>query len=115
MNVEAGASIPTIIDVMDAVTRRVANLAFNPPEDEVDEVTGAIAEAYGSAFGKNADLSTLIIYGRACHALADSYRARGNADNASLYHAIGQDMLARALEAVENLTVQTLDIVGGRQ
>lgn len=111
-----GSSIPTILDVMEAVSARLTDAVLDPTNpEELDAVTGAIAQVYGGGASTEAELSNLIIYARGCHEMAAVYRQQGNEDNADLYHAIGQDMLTKALFAVENLTVQSLDILGGRQ
>lgn len=112
----AGAAIPTLIDVMEAVSARLTGAVLDPTNpDEVDAVTGAIAQVLGGGASTDDELSNLIIYARGCHEMAAVYRAQGNDEDAGLYHAIGQDMLTKALFAVENLTVQGLDILGGRQ
>jgi hypothetical protein len=92
---------PTPVDVLESVRASA-----------VESVSGGDIESFADAFAKvftsnplEADqpdiaLLNLIAYAGAAFAVCKVYRAHGNDDQANLLHAMGQDLLAQALDTL---------------
>jgi hypothetical protein len=94
-------SFPTLVDVLDAV-RTAA----------IDHVSAGDIDTLSDAFGEmftidplqsnqpDIALINLIAYAGAAFAVCDVYRNEGDDLQAGLFHAMGQDFLAKAMDAL---------------
>lgn len=92
-------TIPTLSDYMVYVEKRMASAS-----DEMDaELALSLTTVFTATTATETDLFNFIAYSQGCHALAEAYRERGDHDNAGLYHAMGQDLLTKATNALADL------------
>lgn len=96
MQTEAGAEIPSPLDYLDAMTARMVGSAM--AEDPDPEAVGALVSVFTGNPVSDEDMLNLLAYAKGCHAAAAVYRARNN-DVAALYAAMGQDLIAKAMQA----------------
>jgi hypothetical protein len=94
-------AFPTIVDVLASVRASA-----------IESVSGGNVESFADAFtdvffcnpfeSDQPDMALInfIAYAGAAFAVAEVYRADGNDDQADMFHAMGQDLLAYALETL---------------
>lgn len=95
------AAFPTVADVL-------ASVRASAIESVVMGETDAFADAFTDVFFCNPfesdqpdmALINFIAYAGAAFAVSQIYRTDGNDDQADMLHAMGQDMLAQALETL---------------
>ena len=95
------ATFPTLADVLESVRASAI-------ESVVTGETDVFADAFTTVFTSNPlesdqpdmALINLIAYASAAFAVAEIYRSDGNDDQADMLHAMGQDMLAHALDTL---------------
>ncbi|RUV07440.1 hypothetical protein EOA79_04545 [Mesorhizobium sp. M1A.F.Ca.IN.020.03.2.1] len=102
-------SIPSLSDYMAEVQNRlVANASF-----AVDpEIVANLSEVFTSDPATDADLFNFMAFAVGCHAAAEEYRLQGQADLAGLYHAMGQDLLTKAMLTFGLQLAAGLDFAG---
>lgn len=92
-------TIPTLADYMVYVEKRM--------EAACGEMDSDLATSLSAVFTTTAvsdtDLFNFIAYGHGCHALAEAFRERGDISNAGFFHAMGQDLLGKAANALADL------------
>lgn len=103
-------TIPTLADYMQFVEGRMVAAA-----DDIDaEVMTSLCAVFTATTANEVDLFNSIAYSQGCHALAEAYRIRGDHSNAGLFHAMGQDLLGKATDALADLMaigIQQLGVV----
>jgi hypothetical protein len=94
-------AFPTVADVLASVRASA-----------IESVSGGNVESFADAFTDvffcnpfesdqpDMALINLIAYAGAAFAVAEVYRADGNGNQADMFHAMGQDMLAQALDTL---------------
>jgi hypothetical protein len=107
------AAFPTVADVLESVRASAI-------ESVITGETEAFADAFSTVFTSNPlesdqpdmALINLIAYAGAAFAVAEIYRADGNDDQADMLHAMGQDMLAQALETLGVFMASVINMSG---
>ncbi|MER9755401.1 hypothetical protein NKJ46_18425 [Mesorhizobium sp. M0166] len=92
-------TIPTLSDYMVYVEKRMeaASVDMDP------ELAQSLSDVFTCTAATETDLFNFIAYGQGCHALAEAYRERGDISNAGFFHAMGQDLLSKAADALGDL------------
>ncbi|MER9200486.1 hypothetical protein NKH74_14865 [Mesorhizobium sp. M0933] len=92
-------TIPTLADYMVFVEERMVSASV----DMDAELAQSLSDVFTCATATETDLFNFIAFSQGCHALAETYRERGDHDSAGLYHAMGQDLLSKAADALGDL------------
>ncbi|MCV0395908.1 MAG: hypothetical protein K5872_06590 [Rhizobiaceae bacterium] len=112
---DIGSAIPTIADHADSVCGHLIDAALRGISPEVAE---AVADVFTSdpmdAVEPDTAIMNLIMYAGACHEAAKVLAEIGQSDDADLFHAMGQDMLAKALDGLGHLISRGADFLGAK-
>ncbi|MER8831525.1 hypothetical protein [Mesorhizobium sp. M0909] len=92
-------TIPTLADYMQFVEGRMEAACG----DMDAELAQSLSDVFTCTAATEIDLFNFIAYGQGCHALAEACRQRGDHTSAGLYHAMGQDLLSKAADALGDL------------
>jgi hypothetical protein len=93
-------TIPTLSDYMVYVERRMGSASV----DMDPELAQSLSDVFTcSTAATDTDLFNFIAYSQGCHALAEACRERGDLSSAGFYHAMGQDLLTKATNALADL------------
>jgi hypothetical protein len=85
--------IPALADVMLALDARFVASASS---EKADSVLVDILSEFITAPDEGADVVDLLLLAHGCHEAAAAFAKNGD-DTAGLYHAMGQDLIAKAL------------------
>ncbi|UVK39927.1 hypothetical protein LHFGNBLO_001342 [Mesorhizobium sp. AR10] len=101
-------TIPTLADYMVFVEKRMesASAVMDP------ELAQSLSEVFTTTAATDTDLFNFIAYSQGCHALAQACREQGDYEGAGLYHAMGQDLLSKAANALADLMVFGVEHLG---
>ncbi|RWO24956.1 MAG: hypothetical protein EOS08_16130 [Mesorhizobium sp.] len=92
-------TIPTLADYMQFVEGRMEAAC-----GEMDpEIALSLSTVFTTTTVSETDLFNFIAYSQGCHALAEACRKRGDHNSAGFYHALGQDLLSKAANALADL------------
>jgi hypothetical protein len=92
-------TIPTLADYMEFVHGRMSAAS-----DEMDrDLALSLSAVFTTTAVSDTDLFNFIAYSQGCHALAEACRKRGDLSSAGFYHAMGQDLLSKAANALADL------------
>ncbi|RWO54156.1 hypothetical protein [Mesorhizobium sp.] len=92
-------TIPTLADYMQFVEGRMEAACGEMDPD----LATRLSAVYTSTAVSDTDLFNFIAYSQGCHALAEAFRERGDISNAGFFHAMGQDLLSKAANALADL------------
>ncbi|MER9159086.1 hypothetical protein [Mesorhizobium sp. M0778] len=92
-------TIPTLSDYMVYVEKRMEAACGEMDPD----LATSLSAVFATTAVSDTDLFNFIAYGHGCHALADACRERGDISNAGFFHAMGQDLLSKAADALGDL------------
>ncbi|RWE99970.1 hypothetical protein [Mesorhizobium sp.] len=93
-------TIPTLADYMQFVEGRMKAACGEMMDSDLATRLSAV---FNSTAVSDTDLFNFIAYGHGCHALAEAFRERGDISNAGFFHAMGQDLLSKAANALGDL------------
>lgn len=94
-------SIPTPLDVAMSISRRFADEAAAGGLS--DDLAEGLAQALAGEQHSDIGLLLLITYARGCHEAAEVFCCNGKDSLASLMHAMGQDLLGKAMDTYGEL------------